>query len=53
MTQSVGSDPDGTKSEASSTLMISDDGKTHTYTGDGTLGGTKFNFHDVWRRVSK
>ena len=50
----IGSTPDGTKNEWTSTVTITDNGKTHTWTGTGTLGGEKVaDQHDVWRRVSK
>ena len=50
----VGSTPDGTKNEWTSTVTIADNGNTHTWTGTGTLGGEKVaDQHDVWRRASK
>jgi hypothetical protein len=49
----TGSDPDGTKTELVSTLTITDNGNTHTWTGAGTIGTEKVEWQDVWRRVSK
>jgi len=49
-----GSEPNGAKNEFTSTLTISNDGKTHTWEGTGTLNGERVDDqHDVWRRVSK
>ena len=49
-----GSLPDGKKILGELTVTISDDGKTHTWTGQVTVGGEKTDpVHDVWRRVSK
>ena len=49
-----GSLPDGTKTEFTSMLTITANGKTHTWTGSGTVGDEKADDqHDVWRRVSK
>lgn len=51
---STGSLPDGSTIEGKYTITISDNGKTHTYTGSTTIGGEKVDErHDVWRRVSK
>ena len=50
----TGSLADGTKTTQVSPLTITDDGKTHTYTGTGTVGDKKTDDrHDIWRRVSK
>lgn len=52
--KSVGSKADGTKTEYLSTITISNNGNTHTWTGSGKVGGEKVDDqHDVWRRVSK
>jgi hypothetical protein len=49
-----GSEPNGAKNEFTSTLSITDNGNTHTWTGSGTLDGKKVDDqHDVWRRGSK
>jgi hypothetical protein len=49
-----GSHPDGTKTEATQTVTITDSGNTHTWKGSVTIGGKKADeVHDVWRRVSK
>lgn len=54
MSKSVGSNADGTKTEYLSTITMSDNGKTHTWTGSGKVGGKKVDDqHDVWRRVTK
>lgn len=42
---STATDPDGKKTRGVATLVISDDGDTHTWTRDGVS--------NVWRRVSK
>ena len=45
---------DGTKTEFTSAIAVSDNGNTHTWTGSGTVGGKKVDDQrDVWRRVSK
>ena len=50
----AGSLPDGAKTEFVSTLTITNNGDTHTWTGSGSVGGKKHDDqHDVWRRVSK
>ena len=51
--RTTGSDPDGTKTKFVSTLTITDNGNTHTWTGDGTVGTEKVEWRDVWRRVNK
>ncbi len=52
--KAVGSNPDGTGYELSSTITITEDGNTQTWTGTFTVGGKKVGEqHDVWRRVSK
>jgi hypothetical protein len=49
-----GSLEDGRATAHASDLTITDKGNTHTYTGKGTVGGTKTDDrHDVWRRVGK
>ena len=49
----VGSLPDGTENEWVSTITVTENGRTHTWTGTGTVGGKKTDdLHDVWRRVS-
>lgn len=49
-----GSEPNGAKNEFTSTLTISDNGKTNTWTGTGTLDGKKVDDQrDVWRRVGQ
>ena len=53
VSKSVGCTADGTKTEYLSTITVSDDGNTHTWTGSGKVGGKKVDDqHDVWRRVS-
>jgi hypothetical protein len=50
----TGSTPDGNKVEEKNTLTISNGGKTHTWSGTGTIGSEKMDpLRDVWRRVSK
>ena len=50
----VGSTADGKKNLFLLTVLISDGGKTHSWTGSGTLDGKKVDdLNDVWRRVSK
>ncbi len=52
--QGTGSKPDGSKIEFTNTLTISDDGRTHTWTGFGAVGGERRDDrHDVFRRVNK
>ena len=49
-----GSLADGTKTEHTSMLAISEEGKTHTWTGSGSVGDEKTDDqHDVWQRVGK
>ena len=49
-----GSLADGRKTAHTSTLAITDNGNTHTYTGSGTVRDEKTDDrHDVWRRVSR
>jgi hypothetical protein len=49
-----GSLADGTKTEFTSMLTISEEGKTHTWTGGGTVGDEKTDDQrDVWRRAGK
>lgn len=49
-----GSLPDGKKIVGELVVTVSDDGDTHTWTGQLTVGGEKADpVHDVWRRVSK
>lgn len=49
-----GSNPDGTRYESVSTITITENGNTQTWTGPLTVGGQKVGEqHDVWRRVSK
>ncbi|MHB8897518.1 MAG: hypothetical protein ACYC6Y_02085 [Thermoguttaceae bacterium] len=44
----------GAKTEFTSTLTVSDNGMTHTWTGTATVTGQKTdNQRDVWRRVGK
>ena len=53
MSQVTGSLADGKKIRGELTLTISDEGNTHTWTGQLTVGGEKADpLHDVWRRVS-
>ena len=50
----TGSHADGTKYEGKYTVVISDNGNTHTWTGSTKIIGKKADeLHDVWRRVSK
>lgn len=50
----TGSFGDGTKTEGDYTLTISDNGDTHTWTGDTMIGGEAVDpLHDVFRRVGK
>ncbi len=50
----AGSLQDGTKTEFTSMLTVSNAGKTITWTGTGTVGDKKTDDqHDVYRRVSK
>jgi hypothetical protein len=52
--KAAGSNPDGTRYEFISTITITEDGDTQTWTGPFTVGGRKVGEqHDVWRRVSK
>lgn len=52
--QSTGSLADGTKTESTSTVTISDNGNMHTWTGSGQVGDKKTDDqHDVWRRVNR
>jgi len=45
---------DGTETTFTSTLTISDNGNTFTFTGPSTVGGKKVDEqHDVWHRLSK
>jgi len=47
-----GSLADGTQTEGDYTLNISDDGNTHRWTGDTTVGGEAADaLQDVWTRV--
>lgn len=49
-----GTSPDGAKNEYVSTVTISDNGNTHTWTGSGTVDGKRVDDqHDVWRRMAK
>jgi hypothetical protein len=49
-----GSLADGRKTEFTSTMNIEADGKTHTWTGSGTVGGEKTDDQcDIWRRVDE
>jgi hypothetical protein len=49
-----GSLPDGTRTEYTSTAIISDDGNQWIWEGSGNVGGEPTaDQHDVWRRVSK
>ena len=50
---SIGSLPDGTKTEAEATLVLSDDGNTMTLSRSTAIAGKKSTSKDVWRRVSK
>ena len=46
--------PDGSESEYESTVTITDNGDTHTWTGSGTVDGKKIDDqHDVWHRMHK
>ena len=50
----TGSLADGSKVESKTTLTLSDNGNTQTWTGPTTVGGKKVDDqHDVYRRVSK
>ncbi|MGE3776941.1 MAG: hypothetical protein AB7F89_07150 [Pirellulaceae bacterium] len=52
VSKTSGSNPDGSKIETESTLTMTDNGNTATWTGSGTVGGKKTeDQHDVWRRV--
>lgn len=52
--QSTGSLGDGTKTQSTSTVTISDNGNMHTWTGTGQVGDKRTDDqHDVWRRVSR
>jgi hypothetical protein len=45
---------DGTENKFTSTLTITDNGNTWTFTGPSTVGGKPVDEqHDVWHRVSK
>ena len=49
-----GSLADGRKTEFTSTMNIEADGKTHTWTGGGTVGGERTDDQcDIWRRVDE
>jgi hypothetical protein len=51
---STGSNADGSKLEGKSTLTISDDGNTNTWTGSTIIGGKKVDEQrDVYRRAGK
>jgi hypothetical protein len=46
--------PDGIKSEFAQTVIASDGGKTHTWTGASSIAGRKADeLHDVWHRVNE
>jgi hypothetical protein len=47
-----GSNADGSAVDTTSTLTLSDDGNTGTWTGTGTVAGKKTEQNDVWRRVN-
>lgn len=49
-----GSNPDGAKTEGTSTLTIEENGSKHTWRGSGSIAGKKHDdYTDVWRRLSK
>ena len=49
-----GSQPDGTKTQITLTITVTDNGDTHTWTGTKMIGGKNADrMHNVWRRVSK
>jgi hypothetical protein len=48
-----GSQADGTKTQVTFTVTISDSGKTHTWTGTSTIGGKEMDEKtNVWHRVN-
>jgi hypothetical protein len=52
--EGVRSTPDGTKTQFRRSVVISENGKTHTWTGGAPIGGDEGVEHrDVWRRVSE
>ena len=54
MSESTGSNPDGSKIVGNAVVNISDDGNTHRMSGSTTIGGEKADeLRDVWRRVGK
>ena len=51
VSHSIGSNPDGTKVDTTSTLTLSDEGRTAVWAGTVTVGDEKTTQKDTWRRT--